>query len=265
MNKKIYYLIIMFCTLQTFTYGQKVDSTKTKIQEADIAKSILLRMDSIKAILQKVDKTKTKTQKADSVKTIIPVLKEEITAQIMLGTQGIGANFRYVFNKLIAARVGGSIGQVSANNLFTSNGSNKTTASFSSIHALAEFFPYKMFRLVSGVAYLPKTQVLVQITQTEDQTVNGFNFKADEIGTLDITSNWGKFAPYLGIGIGRGVPKKKFNINYDLGLYYISSPTVTVVGTKRLQDNEPNAAIIQNNLKGYRFMPVSQISFNYKF
>lgn len=265
MNKKIYYSIILLFAIQTITYGQKVDSTKTKIQEADIAKSILLRMDSIKATLQRVDATKTQQPKVESTKLNNPVLKEEITAQIMLGTQGIGANFRYVFNKLIAARTGGSIGQVSANNLFTSNGSNKTTASFSSLHALAEFFPYKMFRVIGGVAYLPKTQVLIQIKQTEDQTVNGFNFKADEIGTLDINSNWGKFAPYFGIGIGRGVPKKKFNINYDLGLYYISSPTVTIVGTKRLQDNEPNAAIIQNNLKNYRFMPVSQISFNYKF
>src|SRR5690606_24153234 len=86
----------------------------------------------------------------------------------------------------------------------------------------------------------------------------------DEIGTLDFKVETGKIAPYIGLGLGKGIPGKKFNVNLDLGTYYISAPKVTAIGTKLLSDNQSNAEIIQNNIKDYRFIPVLQLNFNFK-
>jgi hypothetical protein len=125
--------------------------------------------------------------------------------------------------------------------------------------------PQKFFRVVAGVAYLANAEASLHFEPKDAQKFEDITLTPEEIGGLDFTMDWGTIAPYFGFGFGKGVPKGKFNVNVDLGAYYLSSPKVNAVGTKLLSNNEPNAVIIQNNMKDYRFMPVAQLNFNFKF
>jgi hypothetical protein len=202
-------------------------------------------------------------QVADSTKT-----KKDMSLQVMVGTQGIGVNLRYVLSPKIGLRFGGSYAQASGNDLLKIDGfktTNKASGKFNTVHALAEFMPLKAIRIVGGVAYLANAQASILLAPKDTQKFEDITFTPDEIGTLNVTADWGTIAPYFGFGIGKGIPKKRFNVNLDLGAYYLSAPSVTIVGTKLLSENDPNEVIIQDNMKDYRFMPVVQLNFNFKF
>ena len=194
--------------------------------------------------------------------------RKPMSLQVLAGTQGVGANFRYVLNKTVGFRVGGSYAQAGINDKINLSGfksTNRASGKFNTAHALVELMPQRFFRVVAGAAYLANAEATIQFSPKDAQSFNDITLTPEEIGTLAFNMDWGRFAPYFGFGMGRGIPKKKFNVNIDFGAYYLSSPTVTAVGTKLLSNNDPNAVIIQNNMKDYRFMPVAQLNFNFKF
>ncbi len=203
-------------------------------------------------------------QGSDSTKTNY----KPMSLQVLAGSQGVGLNFRYVLNNTVGFRVGGSVAQGGVNdkvNFDGFNSNNRLSGKFNTAHALVELMPQKFFRVVAGAAYLANAEATLHFEPKDAQTFQDITITPEEIGALDFNIDWGKFAPYFGIGLGRGIPKKKFNVNIDWGVYYLSSPKVTAVGTKLLSNNQENAATIQNNMKDYRFMPVAQLNFNFKF
>ncbi|MES2650656.1 MAG: hypothetical protein V4663_02895 [Bacteroidota bacterium] len=203
-------------------------------------------------------------QGIDSAKTN----HKPMSLQILAGSQGVGANFRYVLNKTVGFRVGGSYAAAGINdkvNFDGFNSKNRLSGKFNTAHALVELMPQKFFRIVAGAAYLASAEATLHFEPKDSQSFNDITLTPEEIGALDFNMDWGTFAPYFGFGFGKGIPKKKFNVNIDLGAYYLSSPKVTAVGTKLLTSNDSNAVIIQNNMKDYRFMPVAQLNFNFKF
>lgn len=203
-------------------------------------------------------------QGSDSTKTNY----KPMSLQVLAGSQGVGLNFRYVLNNTVGFRIGGSVAQGGVNdkvNFEDFNSKNRLSGKFNTAHALVELMPQKFFRIVAGAAYLANAEATLHFEPKDSQSFNDITLTPEEIGALDFNMDWGTFAPYFGFGFGKGIPKKKFNVNIDLGAYYLSSPTVTATGTKLLTNNDPNAAIIQNNMKDYRFMPVAQLNFNFKF
>ncbi len=222
---KIFYSILFFLALQPLAYGQMTDSTSKGA-------------------------------------------KKPMSLQILAGSQGFGANFRYVLNKTIGFRAGGSYASGGINDKVNFDGfssKNRLSGKLTTAHALVELMPEKFFRVIGGAAYLANAKAILHFEPKSSQSFNDITLTPDEVGALDFNMDWGTFAPYLGIGLGKGIPKKKFNVNLDYGLYYLSSPTVTAVGTKLLSNNHENAATIQRNMKDYRFLPVAQINFNFKF
>jgi len=81
-----------------------------------------------------------------------------MAVQVQIGTQGIGADFRYGFLPNLSARFGFSTIPVTVDNAFTFHNfpsDNKLEAKFFNLHALADYVPFdnSMFRIVGGVAY----------------------------------------------------------------------------------------------------------------
>lgn len=222
---KTLYLILFCFGLQTIAYGQMTDSTMTSA-------------------------------------------KKPMSLQILTGTQGIGANFRYVLNKTLGLRAGGSYAAAGINdkiNMEGFNSKNRASGKLGTAHLLVELMPQKFFRVVAGAAYLTNAEATIHFEPKDAQSFNDITLTPQEIGELDFKMDWGTFSPYFGFGFGKGIPKNRFNVNIDLGAYYMQSPRVTAVGTKLLTNNQSNAEIIQNNMKDYRFMPVAQLNFNFKF
>lgn len=192
---------------------------------------------------------------------------DSTSLQVHGGTQGFGLAVHHNFLPKVAARLGATYGSVSVSDGFTFNNlstDSEINGTFSNVHLYGEYSALSWLRIVAGAAYLFKADAKVVITPNESVTQDGITLEADEIGILTTDITYKKFAPYLGLGFGRGLPQKRFNVNFDLGFYYLSAPTVTMTGTEYLEDNEQNGPIITENMKNYRFLPVAQINFNFK-
>jgi hypothetical protein len=227
------------------------------------------RLLSVVVLLCSISWAKAQNQPADSArantaKTFIP---ENASVQLHGGTQGFGLSAHYNFLPKLAARLGGSYGAVTINEGFSFKNlstDNKIEANFSNIHLYGEYSALSWLRLIAGGAYLFKADGNVVMTPNESVTQDGITLEPDEIGTLTTEITYRKFAPYLGLGFGRGLPQHRFNVNLDLGFYYLSAPNVTMTGTEYLEGNEQNGPILTENMKNYRFLPVIQLNFNFK-
>jgi hypothetical protein len=214
--------------------------------------------------------TLAKAQEKKKEEAPPPKFKKTVTLQIEGGTQGAGADVRYSFMPKLSARLGVGILPVNVNNVFDVTGfsaNNSLAAKFDNIHLLADFTPFKgaqWFRIVGGAGYFFKADGNVKMVPNRDNTVGDLTITPEEEGELDVNVTWKKFAPYLGIGLFKAVPSNVFNVNLDIGMYYLSSPNTVVTGTNLLADNGSQAAQINQNLKDYRFFPVLQLNFNFK-
>lgn len=200
-----------------------------------------------------------------------PPFKSSFNIQAMAGSQGIGLDLKLGISPKSSLRLGSSFMSIKRNNFFEIDGfdtENNLDANFNNIHFLMDYAPFKTnkFQLVFGAGYLyqPKANVLLMPNSKNPYTVGNYQLNANEIGELSMGVKWKSFAPYFGLGFFQPFPKKKFNVNLDLGTYFLGSPKTTVTGTKMLQNNAAMEPILNENLKGYKFLPVIQMNFNYK-
>lgn len=201
--------------------------------------------------------------------SIIPGFSPKKAITVFAGTQGIGADFRYGFLPRLSARIGGSVTPVNLPNAFRVNDFNSNidlNVNFTNVHLIADFqpFPGSGLRLAFGAGYFLKAKTVADITPDGDNHFGDINYTPDELGTLQMTADWQGIAPYLGIGFFRTFPSTIFNINVDLGTYYLTAPQTTIVGTKALAPNEANNAQLQKNISTYRWLPVLQLNFNFR-
>jgi hypothetical protein len=198
-----------------------------------------------------------------------PILNQK-SIHINAGTQGAGAEFAYGISQKTALRLGINVIPVSANNVFSISGFNSTSkfsASFSNIHLLTDYSPFKKatgFRLVGGAAYFMNANGNMQVQSADGYKYGDIVLNKDEAGNLNMNVTWKGFAPYLGIGLLKAFPQRAFNINLDLGSYYLRRPDAKITGTGLLEGNSSQSAQLKENLKNYRFLPVVQLNFNFK-
>jgi hypothetical protein len=227
------------------------------------------RLLSVVVLLCSMTWAQAQTVPADSAKaaTATSFSPENATLQLHGGTQGFGIAARYNFLPKVAARLGGSYGAVKINDGFSFDNlstDNKIEANFSNVHLYGEYSALSWLRIVAGAAYLFKADGKVEMTPNESVTQDGITLEPSEIGMLTTRITYKKFAPYLGLGFGRGLPQHRFNVNFDLGFYYLSAPHVTMTGTEYLEGNDQNGPILTENMKNYRFLPVLQLNLNFK-
>jgi hypothetical protein len=192
-----------------------------------------------------------------------------ISVQVLMGSQGIGADLKYGFSPKLSGRFGFGIIPVTANNLFGFSAfpvEDQLSAKFSNLHLLADYAPFKnkSYRLVGGAAYLIKGNANVIITPSGSYQFGSQTVTRDQIGSLTADVSWKGVAPYLGIALFKSFPNRLFNMNIDVGTYYLASPGTSFTGTKLLSDNNSQAAQFNQNMQGYRWLPVLQLNFNFR-
>ncbi len=197
-----------------------------------------------------------------------PAIKHVATISLGLGTTGVGAEGKLSLNKHFNVRLGVSTLPLSYSGPLTLDGvktTAKASGNFSKVSLLAEYKPFNSsIRLVGGLGYYFSAKPHVVLKPTQNYKFGQTTVTKDELGQMDITTNWNGIAPYLGIGLLPDFPKRKFNVNIDLGVYYLSKERSTFTGTNLLQDNSSNDAVLDNNLSGYRWMPELKINLTYK-
>ena len=183
------------------------------------------------------------------------------------GTVGFGLDFKYNYG-IQTARLGYStipFHYATVVDMGLQMGADAKVA-YNNLHLLYDVTPFKKaqwFRFTAGAAYFTSAQVVAKLTPQQAVETKIVTLTAEEIGTVQLTFDSKGFAPYLGLGLGRAVPKKKFNVNFDFGTYYLPAPKVTVVGTKLLENNAALGTQLTQDLKTYRWMPVLQLNFTY--
>jgi len=195
---------------------------------------------------------------------------QEKSIQLNLGTQGIGAEFNSGLSSDFSLRAGANAVPLKASNVFEISGFNSTSdvsADFYNVHLLGEYKPLKnvnWLRLVGGLAYFFKAKSKIRIVPSDDYKYGDLTLTEDQIGYLDLNVDWKGIAPYLGLSLWKAFPTKKFNVNFDLGTYYLRRPKATIIGTGLLEGNSTQTRQFQSNIKDYRWLPLVQLNFNFK-
>lgn len=132
------------------------------------------------------------------------------------------------------------------------------------LQALIDFHPFKnAFKITGGVAYM-LTDVTA-IGNVKDSVLQvDILLSPDEVGKIDIGIKVGPICPYVGLGFGRAIPRSRASFNFEIGGYYISQPKVSFVASGMLEPSSANETIIQDNMKGYSWLPVMNFGINFK-
>jgi len=204
------------------------------------------------------------TAYADAPKFVSPM-----SLQILVGSQGIGADVKYGFLPNLSGRLGFGIIPVNASRAFSFSSfpvQGILSTRFSNLHLLADYSPFKSqsFRLVGGASYLTQGKATAIITPSGGYNIGSRSLTKDQIGVIRADVTWKGVAPYLGFALFRSFPHRLLNVNLDVGTYYISSPGTSFSGTALLSENDTNAQQFNKNMQSYRWLPVIQLNFNFR-
>jgi hypothetical protein len=191
------------------------------------------------------------------------------SVNLHFGSQGIGTELKYNFYKKLSARLGASIIPVEVNNVIRLDDfetEDKFAAKFTNIHLLFDYpIAGQGVRFVAGGAYFIKAKGSIDRTAKASTGFGEITYTPEQLGTLTSNIDWKGFAPYAGFAFFRAFPKNRFNITLDMGTYYLTKPTTNFTSTGMLTVEEKGQQQFQSNMEGYRWLPVLQLSFNYKF
>jgi len=191
--------------------------------------------------------------------------------QLSFGSQGIGADFNYGILPRLALSAGVNAVPLKANNIFKISGLNSTSkvsADFYNLHLMADYTPFerlRWLRVVGGAAYFLKAKGGLDIYPSDRYTYGDLVLNPEQIGYVNLNIDWKGLAPYVGIGLSGLFSSRAFNVNFDIGTYYLNRPEANIKGTGILSGNASQSGQLQYNVKDYRWLPVLQINFNVKF
>ncbi len=140
--------------------------------------------------------------------------------------------------------------------------SGEISVSQSQLALTAEFTPTrsKKWRLAVGGVYYVKNEMSGKIGFTNSFAFNDIILTPAEMGYMKGTyTTASKIAPYLGIGLGRTVPKRKVGLSLDFGAIYKGEPMLDIEATGLLKGNETNEAILNRNFKPLQWYPVGNL------
>jgi hypothetical protein len=192
-----------------------------------------------------------------------------LSLQVLVGSQGIGADVKYGFLPRLSGRLGFGIIPININNAFSFSDfttADQLSARFFNLHLLADYSPFNKspFRIVGGAGYIIKGNANAIISPTGTYQFGNTTITHDQIGSLYATVTWKGLAPYLGVAFFKSFPRRLFNMNLDVGTYYLPGPGTSLTGTKLLSDNNTQQPKFNQNMQSYRWLPVVQLNFNFR-
>jgi hypothetical protein len=225
----------------------------------------------------RADLSNSQTTAAATEPTAAPFQKSKAIGLNVGLLNAPGVEFAYKFAPHWAARISYGYMSYGVNNFsYTTTSTTAGTptsllinakANFDNINLAGEYSVGKKgrLRLIGGVAFFPKKTIEAGGSLTSSFKFNDVTITPEDIGSGTVTLGYStKISPYLGIGIGRLIPRKRLNISFDMGAYYSGNYKVNIDVKPGviLESNEDNAPIIERNLNDalYKVIP----SFNFR-
>jgi hypothetical protein len=200
-----------------------------------------------------------------------PANENPVTISLLLGTSGAGAGVRLSLQERWNLHAGltwlpfnfgipGTIGDRKIESRFDN--------AIGAVHLLADYSPFlkkKGFRISAGLAYFFAMRSSIVLSPKGGYDFGDLKIKEEEIGQITAKVSRAGLAPYLGIGLLQLYGSNRFNVSFDLGTYYLAGDlNVKIEDSGYLSGNERNEAVLKENLKNYRWLPVLQVAFNYR-
>lgn len=201
------------------------------------------------------------------------VHKHNVSIGLSVGT--IGPSIEVATNISKNNRFFGRLGTsyLQYQNLFKVDLNSKSTINvepdlkFNQIFLAADYYPFKKssFHLFLGTSYIYNFNVSSFIDTDTGINIEGVEVNAEDFGEINLRIDWNKIVPFVGLGIGRVVPRRRVGFNFELGCYYMGKPKIVsnyfgVLDTTNADELIP---IIERNIKDYSFLPF--INFKLKF
>lgn len=123
-------------------------------------------------------------------------------------------------------------------------------------NALVDFHPFgSAFRLTAGAVY-NGSEISGSFAPNENIQAGGRSYTPAEVGDVAMAVTFDRsVAPYVGVGLGRAVPRR-VSFLFDLGAIYQGSPSVDLTASGMLAPTEGEAAQIEENLSWVEWYPV---------
>lgn len=195
-----------------------------------------------------------------------------ITVSLLLGTSGAGAGLRMPLDDRWQLHTG--ITWLPFNfNIPSSIGDRKVEGRFDNavgaVHLIADYSPFlkkKGFRLSAGLAYFFAMRSTIALSPKGGYDFGDLKIKEEDLGRITAKVNRQGLAPYLGIGLLKLYDNNRFHISFDLGTYFLAGGlNVEIEDSGFLSGNERNESVLKENLANYRWLPLLQVAFNYRF
>ena len=185
------------------------------------------------------------------------------------GLIGVGADLGYQINPMLGVRAKYSALHVDAIleavgyempkelNFSGANLLVDVTAKLDHADLIVDFHPFRnAFRLSAGLGIFSGNQIKVTATILDSIEFGQIKFTSDDIGSLGLNWVLNTVNPYVGLGFGRAAPKNRIGCGLDLGAYYIGPPKPEILATGMVKRTSEQSATLQENLKGFQWLPV---------
>lgn len=121
-------------------------------------------------------------------------------------------------------------------------------------------------RLQLGAGYTLNEDVFANFAFAESVYLNDLEIKPENVGSIESRLQEGaSILPFIGLGIGRLLPKKRIGLSLNGGVFYRGEPQFTVIGTEMLEDNNSNAAVLEENFQDFKWLPTLNMRLTIKF
>ncbi len=186
------------------------------------------------------------------------------------GTNGPGLFLHYQINQRFGVKLGYFKGGLNAN-YFTNFDGNKIEVvgkfHFEMINLMLDFYPWKNknLRVTTGIAR-NFNDYKVNLTPQSSQTFGYIVYTQDQIGEMSATVTGLKYAPYLGIGFDKTVPKHKIGIGLDIGTFYQGVPQFELFATGSFEPSATaeNITVLEKAFNDWRFFPFINFQLKYR-
>lgn len=189
----------------------------------------------------------------------------------------IGADLTYPLSRHFDIRAGfnymkfiGSGFEINASNLGFSDQILLVDAdiNFSTISLLLGYSPGRKgtFRLMAGALYGLNNYLTTTIYFRDNFQLNDYELTPDRVG--QITGHYytnSSLYPYVGLGLGRSIPKRRISLSLELGGYFRGAPQIDISSTGLLEDNEQNGPVLEKNLSALKWHPSISGRLAYRF
>ncbi len=186
---------------------------------------------------------------------------------LALNVGAIGFGLEYAYNINTNLNVRGRFNYLQIKDYTTAydlNGSSVNiiaNGNATNLDVLLEYLPFKKssFKLVGGFSYLISYDASMFVEYSDSIQFGEVTLTKEDIGNVTLGLDWGGFAPYMGFGFGRAVPKGRVGFGFEIGTYYAGAPSVSLDAEGLLADTSEEEADLQAGFDDYRWLPFIQL------